>query len=202
MIPVTQTKVCVYDSAGNMLINGNCLAACIASLLELPITEVPNVEVLFDADNPTFYYSTLQIWLKSKGYQIKEDNRFKIFHWGGAIEPETTDKYYLVTGVSPRGVKHVCIYKNGKLVHDPHPSQEGLMMLEYFESVTKIQPETTGRCCGRCDGEDDVCVSDLECSAHEIKGCETCYGPRSEQEYSKWQQANRSWAKALDKLKP
>ena len=47
MIPVTQTKVSVIKSTGETVVYGNCYAAAIASMLELPITEVPNVEVLF-----------------------------------------------------------------------------------------------------------------------------------------------------------
>ncbi len=34
------------------------------------------------------------------------------------------------------------------------------------------------RCCGRCDGINDVCVSDIECESHNITGCEDCFGKR------------------------
>lgn len=46
MTPVTQTKVVVKNSKGNTVVNGNCYAAAIASMLDVPITEVPNIEVL------------------------------------------------------------------------------------------------------------------------------------------------------------
>lgn len=51
MIPVTQTKIVIKDVNGNRVVHGNCYAACIASILEVPITEVPNVEVFFHLDN-------------------------------------------------------------------------------------------------------------------------------------------------------
>lgn len=51
----------------------------------------------------------------------------------------TKDKYYLVSGKSPRGIKHMCIYKNGILVHDPHPSKEGITDLTDFQELCKIK---------------------------------------------------------------
>lgn len=32
------------------------------------------------------------------------------------------------------------------------------------------------RCCGRCDGINDLCVSDMTCDDHNERGCEICYG--------------------------
>ena len=58
MVPVTQTKISVFNSAGEYVVYGNCYAAAIASLLELPISEVPNIEVLYDIDNG-FYRKVL-----------------------------------------------------------------------------------------------------------------------------------------------
>lgn len=34
------------------------------------------------------------------------------------------------------------------------------------------------RCCGMCDGVNDICVSDMICDDHNIMGCESCYGER------------------------
>lgn len=56
MTPVTQTKVVVKNSKGNTVVNGNCYAAAIASMLDVPITEVPNIEVFFGT---TFDYKWL-----------------------------------------------------------------------------------------------------------------------------------------------
>ena len=150
MIPVTQTKVVVKKSNGEYVVRGNCYAACIASLLGLPITEVPNIEVLYGIDN-TYYWEVLCKWLGHLGYELSTDNRFKsCFHedfqdmnFGGedrhaAWRKELYDKYYLVSGKSPRGIQHICIYQNGKLVHDPHPSREGLINEEDFQSLTKL----------------------------------------------------------------
>ena len=35
-------------------------------------------------------------------------------------------------------VSHICIFKNGKLIHDPHPTKEGLKTIEYFQTLEKV----------------------------------------------------------------
>ena len=34
------------------------------------------------------------------------------------------------------------------------------------------------RCCGMCDGVNDICVTDMICQKHSEEGCEICYGSR------------------------
>lgn len=38
--------------------------------------------------------------------------------------------------------------------------------------------EKSNRCCGRCNGIDDICVTDTTCEPHRILGCEICFGKR------------------------
>lgn len=64
-----------------------------------------------------------EIWLASKGYRevyIKD-----ISEW----LKENVDVPYFASGKSTRGVDHIVIYMNGKLLHDPHPSRDGLVEL-------------------------------------------------------------------------
>lgn len=147
MIPVTQTKVVVKNSNGDMVVRGNCFAAAIASLVGVPITDVPNVEVLFDVDGVS-WYGVMDAWLRGNGYEIITNNQFKVYHddtYGLADASREislkycNDKYYMASGMSPRGVMHVCIYKNGKMVHDPHPTRKGIdeSTIIYFEEIIK-----------------------------------------------------------------
>lgn len=163
MIPVTQTKVVVKNSKGEEVVRGNCYAAAVASMLEVPITEVPNVEVFFHLDNG-YWNEVMLTFLESKGWELCSDTMLQRFHpeFGFSFEGtdengkipqyyEYKDKYYLVSGKSPRGVHHICIYQNGKLVHDPHPSREGLISLDYFQTLEKVevknvQPTNDMRC--------------------------------------------------------
>jgi hypothetical protein len=144
MIPVIQTKMVVKNSKGEMIVRGNCLAACIASLLEMPISEVPNIETLYGIDD-NYYWEVLWRWLGHLGYELSTDDRFRVYHDKEYLKGDyrqidelrrfLKDKYYLISGKSPRGIQHVCIYQNGKLIHDPHPTKEGILTEEYFESL-------------------------------------------------------------------
>ena len=43
--------------------------------------------------------------------------------------------------------------------------------------IIKFIPEVRqSRCCGRCNGFDDICVADMVCEKHGVEGCEDCYG--------------------------
>jgi hypothetical protein len=47
----------------------------------------------------------------------------------------------------------------------------------YQDAIQSPQPTVTkGRCCGRCDGVNDICVADMVCDLHNVRGCEICYG--------------------------
>lgn len=151
MIPVMQTKVVVNKSNGEQVRRGNCFAACIASLLELPIEEVPNVEVFFQFEDSFYWSEVMSEFLRLKGYELMNDNMVKRFHPEFGYSFEGTDEngkisdyykyvdvYYLVSGKSAMGVSHICIYQNGKLIHDPHPTKEGLISLTNFQTLEKL----------------------------------------------------------------
>lgn len=151
MIPVTQTKVVVRNSKDELIVYGNCFAAVVASMLELPIQEVPNVETLYFLEGKLEFYGldVMNVFLEGKGWELMNDGRFSVFHdskWGigeGYTHSRQDaldychDKYYLVSGKSTRGVSHICIYKNGYLVHDPHPTREGLISIHFFQTLER-----------------------------------------------------------------
>ena len=43
-----------------------------------------------------------------------------------------------------------------------------------------VEVNEKSRCCGRCNGVDDLCYTDMCCDDHHVYGCETCYGKRVE----------------------
>ena len=130
MIPVKQTILSSIDGS----IKGNCLRACLASLLDIPnIDEVPAFEVMPSETWFKEFYS----WLLSVGHQF-----YGTGHPDGKREFEFTgiDGYYIATGKSPREyVKagHAVIYQRGNLVHDPHPSNAGILTFENFYLIEK-----------------------------------------------------------------
>jgi hypothetical protein len=148
MIPVTQTKFYLKNSKGEIVQRGNCYAAAIASILEMPITDVPNVETLFDIEE-AYWAIVMHTFLNSIGWEISTDNRYKSFHTVftdenysemSEMQNSVKDKLYLVSGKSERGVMHICIFQNGCLIHDPHPSRDGLLTFDHFETLEKSNP--------------------------------------------------------------
>ncbi len=124
MIKHIQTKLHSED------VTGNCWPTAIACIVGCRIDQVPNFEELFRIpDMPWFWI--LQEWLKSKGYEYVTDKP-KHFY-------DTFDGYYFVSGKSPRGnFNHIVIYKHGKMVHDPHPSGDGILTEDSYEHLAKL----------------------------------------------------------------
>lgn len=89
---------------------GNCWAACIASILELTLSEVPN----FGASGK--WFSETWNWLLDRGMASIYDGP------GSGIQRPNC--YHIVSGKSPRGDwGHACVSLGTELVHDPHPSR-------------------------------------------------------------------------------
>jgi hypothetical protein len=122
MIPVTQ------DVFGP---NGNCMAACIASILELPLKEVPNfAEHNYKADGSA-WRNAMQ-FLYDRGLILVGHHMFEV----GAKLPDfdalpehlkNCGPYYLQCGPAERGFEHCTVGWRGKVIHDPHPSRAGLL---------------------------------------------------------------------------
>jgi len=113
MKPVFQTK-----QHNPPKVYGNCYAACYASILEIPIEDVPPFEELpgFNEGDQGTWVKVLNAWLKAKGFVPSQHN-----------VPETIKHrhapsgYAIGTFKSPRhpGVLHSAVFLNGTRVHDP-----------------------------------------------------------------------------------
>lgn len=120
MTPVGQT---IFEDG-----KGNCLAACVASILDLPIEDVPNFAELD-------YFAGLHAWLTERKLQGIEVRFSDAAHCASAYfgYPGTP---VLMWGDGPRFAadgrrkQHAVVGEpNGygcKLLHDPHPSHTGL----------------------------------------------------------------------------
>ncbi len=107
--------------------SGDCYRACVASILEIPVEEVPHFAELYQ-DN---MYNEAEKWFASRGVYsirlfIKDFSQNRIFLWGMGA-------HAIVSGLSPRGknvhhsiVGHADGY-NVTMVHDPHPDRTGIV---------------------------------------------------------------------------
>lgn len=120
MKPVNQTR---FGDPG-----GNCFSACVASLLELPLDEVPYFM------EPEDWMGFFTDWLRPHGFS---PICFK------ALVGDEADRclpgYYILGGKSSRG-NHAVVAKGSKIVHDPHPSREGLLSLEDCTILVPLDP--------------------------------------------------------------
>jgi hypothetical protein len=121
MIPVDQTTFGMP--------HGNCLSACVASLLHLPITQVPAF-----CDKPDIdWWKRLLEWLHERGW------------YGLMLNPPAGGKpprgYHIRSGKSPRGdFLHSVVARGDEIVHDPHPSRAGLESFEDFIVLVPLDP--------------------------------------------------------------
>src|SRR3954462_14709277 len=96
---------------------GDCVRASIASVLELPISEVPHF--LHLAKGEVYEnYCLIEDFLLAKGCEVL---------WQVNIEDHLVvgrNVYHLISGQSPRDptIGHMVVGLNGAICHDPHPS--------------------------------------------------------------------------------
>lgn len=120
MKPVDQTKLHIPGKQ-----NGNCMVAAFASLLELKISDIPEFEDMSDGK----WYPKMLAWLKGLGFQL--------LRWD---EEVYMSGYFIATGPSPRGIGHSVVYQGTEMVHDPHPSKEGLLEITSVWMLLPLNP--------------------------------------------------------------
>jgi hypothetical protein len=115
MLPVDQTT---YGPT-----HGNCISACVASILELPIEVVP-----YFIDE--HWWERLVGWLTTLGLIAT------------AVEDRCPPGYAIAFGPSRRLIDrgHACVAIDGVIVHDPHPSREGLPIVFYYVVIRRKMP--------------------------------------------------------------
>jgi hypothetical protein len=151
----------IHLHKGDKEIAGSCYPTVIACLLDKEIKDVPNFNILYWTKQEK---KNIQICLE-KRYGSKEDENYENkvsdyldWLWFNVLEAylygqglreqyiEDIDtwlinnkgKYYMATGISPRNVLHIVIYKDGKLEHDPHPSNAGLIKVNKYSYLERI----------------------------------------------------------------
>jgi len=129
VIPVFQT---IFGDG-----KGNCFAACVASILEIRLSTVPN----FCADYPDGeHWEKFREWLKPFGLDA-----LGLFgdpaEWGDHLPAS----HIIVCGPNSDGVLHAVVYYKGKLVHDPNPNGQGLAKADNFGVFVPREPHKHAR---------------------------------------------------------
>lgn len=102
--------------------HGNCFQACLASVFELSLEEVPDF-----AEGPDF--CTDEMW-NQRWDKWNDQNNLNVvlvdILVDGTMEAITSDAIVIATGQSPRNQgKHSVVWKNGVVIHDPYPVGHG-----------------------------------------------------------------------------
>lgn len=115
MQPVVQTRTGA---------DGNCFAACLASILEIPLKQVPE----FTEDD----------WLEEANEFLAKHG----LHYQRVPMYSRPSGYSTIEGISPRGGLHACVALDGELVWDPHPIEmddgQGLVEPRYYGLLKPI----------------------------------------------------------------
>lgn len=119
---------------------GNCMTACVASLLNLPIEVVPYWAGMPIDD----WFPSFNAFLAEHGYEYHGLFQFnKRGDWAELLKVSPgIDGYFMVSGPSWREYVvdgHAVIYKDGVLVHDPHFSKMGIKVLEDAWMIEPIE---------------------------------------------------------------
>lgn len=118
---------------------GNCFAACVSSLMDMNIEDVPNVETMFDLDECFTMQDDTPLW----GRVLDAFIRHHGYIWRPATEEEIAyppkDKPFLCIGKALDGeTNHAVIYMNGKLFHDPNRFRKGLSKILSLQVIERV----------------------------------------------------------------
>lgn len=135
MIPVMQTN---FDG-------GNCLSACLASILELPLADVVDTTPPADTEGWSQWNLVIE-WLRGRGLTLWPMDgtllRLVETYAGPRLQPHPPCAHYIGSGPSPRGSDyHAVVMYQGEIVHDPHPgkglSVREIDMIEVLVAIDK-----------------------------------------------------------------
>jgi len=126
----------MMDSAGtaDAAVNGghpagDCLRACVASVLGLAMEDVPHfvqyIEHPAGTDKSLWWWALIG-FCRAYGWHVTYDG------------PAAPGGWALADGMSPRGHMHVCVAYAGEVVFDPHPSRGGLTKVDGWMGMTKV----------------------------------------------------------------
>ncbi len=150
MKPILQTQLYGENAMGN----GNCVAAAMASVLEIPLWMVPPWEQMFGRDD---WQKRRKEWLAQVfGLEVvtlygsrRYPGRWTTCYWDDDdgekpvyVEPGELPEFYIACGKTVRGSHHAVVYSAGVLVHDPHYSGAGLIdvdRIEFFRALPSAE---------------------------------------------------------------
>lgn len=134
MTPVRQTIFVADHPKGR----GNCMSAALASILDLPLAEVIDLASDEVREGPRGFFASIDDWLGDRGLKFvswwDHPNDDELDR--SAMREALAGRYSIGSGPSPRGpFHHAIICKSGRMVWDPHPSDDGVTRIEHHQLI-------------------------------------------------------------------
>jgi len=143
---------------------GNCLITCFACILEVSLESTPTIYCDYKRWPESEH--RLREWLGQYGldYLMIDVCRSP----GDITWPKG---YHILGGPGPRGCGHAVVGFNGMMVHDPHPSGEGLLKIEDYTFIIAkmLGPTAPTESNELCEKQCHKCQRVSECHREAIK---------------------------------
>ena len=117
-VPSVTERTFVDMQRVGVLGEGDCLMACVASILGVPLESLPAIT----SENGDQWWSIFCGAARSHGFEVRE-----------SVDPPAG--YSIAVGPSPRWdgqENHAVVALDGVIVHDPHPSRSGVTSIIYW----------------------------------------------------------------------
>lgn len=110
----------------NALLPNEALRACLASLVGVPLSEVPEVDYLKCSDKERLL--VLRGWFKERGFRLSEvDRRFSLLR--------------IVCGKAQNNATHFLIKNGDSVAHNPHPATLKIRSIKRVFAVYNLKTE-------------------------------------------------------------
>lgn len=113
--------------------NGNCMQACLASMMGVALHKVPDFNLWVGVFG--HWVTAAQAWMAQNNYILS-----------GCWQPDfalshiiRADEIVIAGGHNPDGVGHAVLYQNGVMLHDPNPSDAGIVEVEFYMTLRRIK---------------------------------------------------------------
>jgi hypothetical protein len=137
-------KQTIFVDPDNPKVAGDCWRCCVATVLQLPASEVPHFLQIAIDNGKSNEDAQTQAWLNVKGLFLLhssgkgDSGMFYPYcdgrHWQDlppiiACGPTTRSKH--------RGEHHAVVMQEGRTVYDPHPDETGLLYCVDWYAIVK-----------------------------------------------------------------
>lgn len=135
---------------------GNCVEAVIATVVGIPIEEVPDLRSALDLRgvNGSMVDRVMQYREGALRRWLAEHHGLwwvsgPAVHGGPLLPPaewQSEPLVWIASGPSPRGLQHVVLFVDDRMAWDPHPDRSGLIRVESWGIFLPLGIPRSGPC--------------------------------------------------------